>query len=146
MAPYEALYVRKCRSLLCCAEVGEREPLEPDLFLETTKKIKLIQQRIQTAHSNEKIYADSNRKHLKFKVGHHVFLKLSPLKGVMRFGKKEKFSPKYFGPFVIIDRVEAMAYELALPPQFASVHPVLHVSLMRKYVSDLSHVLASKSI
>ena len=116
MAPYEALYGRKCRSPLCWEEAGDREPLGPDLILETTEKVRLIQQRIQTAHSRQKSYADPKRKHLEFAVGDHVFLKVSPMKGVMRFGKKGQLSPRYIDPFEIIGRVGVMAYELALKP------------------------------
>ena len=124
----------------------EREPLGPDLILETTEKVILIQQRIQTAHSRQKSYADLKRKHLEFEVEDHVFLKVSPMKGVMRLGKKGKLSPRYIDPFAIIGRVGAVAYELALPPQFASVHPVFHFLLLRKYVPDSSHVVAPQSV
>ena len=113
MAPYKALYCRNCRSPLVWAEDAEREPLGPDLILKTIEKVRLIQQ-IQTAHSRQKSYADPKRKNLEFEVGDHVFLKVSPMKGVMRFGKKGKLSPRYIGPFEIIGRVGAVAYELAL--------------------------------
>ena len=84
--------------------------------METIEKVRLIQQRIQTAHSRQKSYADPKHKHLEFAVGDHVFFKVSPMKDVMRFGKKGKLSPRYIGPFEIIGRVGAVAYELALPP------------------------------
>ena len=71
----------------------------------------------------------------------HVFLKVSPMKGLMRFGKKEKFAPRYIGPFEILDRVGEVSYRLALTPQMSQVHPVFHVSMLRKYVSDPMHIL-----
>ena len=74
-------------------------------------------------------------------MGDHVFLKVSLFKGVMRFGQKEKLSPRYIGPFEILRRWGSVAYELALPPEHSSVHPVFHMSMLRKYLSDESHVL-----
>ena len=136
MAPYEALYGKKCKFPLCWAEAGKREPLRSDLILETTEEVRLIQQRIQATYSRQKSYANPKCKHLEFAVGDHAFFKVSPMKGVMRFSRKGKLSLRYIGPFEIIGRVEAVAYELALPPKFASVHPVFHISLLRKYILD----------
>ena len=123
-----------------------REPVGSDLILETTEEVRLIQQRIQATYSRQKSYANPKCKHLEFAVGDHAFFKVSPMKGVMRFSRKGKLSLRYIGPFEIIGRVEAVAYELALPPKFASVHPVFHISLLRKYISDSSHVLAPQSV
>ena len=81
------------------------------------------------------------RKLLEFEVGNMVFLKISPMKGVMRFCVKGKLSPRFIGPFEILKRVGTLAYELALPPALTSVHNVFHVSMLKKYVSDPSHVL-----
>ncbi len=88
MAPYEALYGRKCRSPICWTEVGDRALLGPELIQVTTEKIKLIQQRIRTAQSRQKSYADQRKNELEFEVGNHVFLRVSPMKGVSRFRKK----------------------------------------------------------
>ena len=70
-----------------------------------------------------------------------MFLKVSPMKGVMRFGKKEKLAPRYVGPFEILERIGMVANRLALPPNMSQVHPVFHVSMLRKCISDSSHVL-----
>jgi hypothetical protein len=78
---------------------------------------------------------------LTFEEGSKVFLKISPTKGVARFGKKGKLQPRFIGPFEILERVGPVAYRLALPPSIAGVHIVFHVSLLRKYVSDPTHVL-----
>ncbi|XP_048227271.1 junction-mediating and -regulatory protein-like [Ricinus communis] len=71
----------------------------------------------------------------------YVFLKVSSMRGVMRFGKKGKLAPRYVGPFEIVDRIGEVAYKLDLPPNFSHVHPVFHISMLRKYISDPSHVL-----
>ena len=79
-------------------------------------------------------------------MGDHVFLKISPMKGVMRFGKKEKLAPRYIGPYEILDRVGKVSYILALPPHLSQVHPVFHISLFRKYVPNEMHVLPVQEI
>jgi hypothetical protein len=79
-------------------------------------------------------------------VGDHVFLRVSPTKGVMRFGIKGKLSPQFIGPFEVLDRVGEVAYRLALPPMLVGVHNVFHVSMLRKYVPDHSHVVAYKPL
>ncbi|XP_059627625.1 uncharacterized protein LOC132270465 [Cornus florida] len=117
MAPFEALYGRPCRSPVCWTEVSEIAALGPDIVLETTEKIKLIRQRLLTTQSRQKSYADRQRRPLSFEVGDHVFLKVSPRKGLLQFGKSDKLSPRFIGPFEILDRVGEVAYRLALPPQ-----------------------------
>ena len=116
MPPYEALYGRKCRSPIYWNEIGERQVLGPELVQETVDKIKVIRKRMQTAQNRQKHYADVRRRPLEFQVGDHVFLRVSPTKGVKRFGIKGKLSPRYIGPFEILGKVGAVAYRLALPP------------------------------
>ena len=142
MAPYEALYGRKCRSPVCWTEVGERQILGPEIVQMTTDKIKVIQQRLQTAQSRQKSYADVRRRELEFEEGDHVFLKVSPSKGINRFGKKGKLKPRYVGPFEVLQRVGTVAYRVALPPELSHVHDVFHVSMLRKYVHDPTHVIS----
>ena len=79
------------------------------------------------------------RRNLEFEVGDHVFLKISPVRGVMRFGKSGKLSPRFVGPFEILRRVGVVAYQLALPPNLTSAHDVFHISMLKKYISDPSH-------
>ncbi|XP_059664161.1 uncharacterized protein LOC132309926 [Cornus florida] len=105
-------------------------------------RVKLIRQRLLTAQSRQKSYADKRRRPLSFEVGDHVFLRVSPRKGLMRFGKSGKLSPRFIGPFEILDRVGEVAYRLALPPQMDRVHNVFHVSMLRKYERDPSHILS----
>ncbi|XP_055831027.1 uncharacterized protein LOC129900088, partial [Solanum dulcamara] len=96
--------------------------------------------------SRQKSYADRRVRPLEFMVGDCVWLKISPMKGVMRFGKKGKLSPRFVGPFEILRRVGGVAYKLALPPKLSAVHPVFHVSMLRKYIPDESHVISYDAV
>ena len=116
MAPYEALYGRPCRSLICWTEVGESSITGPDLIKDTFEKVSLIRQCLLTAKSRHKSYADVRRRPLEFEVGNHVFLKVRPKRGVVRFSKRGKLSPRFIGPFEILERVGTVAYRLDLPP------------------------------
>ncbi|KAL5546723.1 hypothetical protein UlMin_006410 [Ulmus minor] len=146
MAPFEALYGRRCWSPVHWYKIGEKLIAAPDFVEPTTEAIKLVQERMMTAQSHQKSYSDKLRRPLEFQVGDSVFLKVAPMKGVMRFRKKGKLSPRYIGPFKILERIGKVAYRLALPPYLSSVHNVFHVSMLRKYVSDLSHVLENEPI
>ena len=101
---------------------------------------------MKTAQSRQKSYADKRRKDLEFSVGDMVFLKVAPMKGVMRFGVKGKLSPRFIGPFEILERVGDMAYRLALPPRLSEIHNVFHVSMLKKYVSNPSYVIQPQAI
>ena len=146
MAPYEMLYGRKCRSPVHWDETGERQYLGPEAVEQTTEAIQKIRARMLTAQSRQRSYADSRRRDVQFQVGDHVFLRVSPWKGVRRFGKKGKLSPRFIGPFEILERVGQVAYRLALPPALSSVHDVFHVSALRRYVSDVTHVLSYEDL
>ncbi|PKA58642.1 hypothetical protein AXF42_Ash008929 [Apostasia shenzhenica] len=110
MAPYEALYGRKCQSPLCWYEGQGRAILGPQLVDETTEKIKLIRERLLSAQDRQKKNFDARHRKVEFEVGDSVFLKVSPMKGVVRFGKTGKLKPRYIGPYQIIERVGAVAY------------------------------------
>ncbi|KAM6593097.1 hypothetical protein CsatA_000800 [Cannabis sativa] len=148
VAPYEMLYGRKCRSPLHWDELGENKLLGPDAVQHTNEAIQKIRARMITAQSRQKSYADLKRRDIEFEVGDHVFLRVTPRKGlsVKRFGKRGKLSPRYVGPFQILDRVGSVAYRIALPPSLSGVHNVFHVSQLRKYVSDPSHVLSYETL
>ncbi|GJV57711.1 putative reverse transcriptase domain-containing protein [Tanacetum coccineum] len=135
-APYEELYCRKCRSPVCWAEVGETQMTGPEMIQETTKKIVLIKQRIQAAQDREKSYADLKRKPMEFEVGDRVMLKVSPWKGVVRFGKRGKLNPRYVRPFKVLAKVGDVAYKLELPQELSKVHHTFHVSNLKKCYAD----------
>ncbi|KAI3802063.1 hypothetical protein L1987_30187 [Smallanthus sonchifolius] len=136
MAPFEALYGRKCRSPICWNEIGEAQITGPELIQETSDKIIQIRDNIRVARSRQKIYADKRRKPLEFQVGDLVLLKVSPWKGVIHFGKKDKLAPRYVGPFKILERIGKVAYKLELPPSLGNVHPTFHVSNLKKCLTD----------
>ena len=104
MAPYEALYGRKCQSPLCWYETGKRSLLGPEMIAETTEQIKKIRSRMLIAQSRQKSYADQRQKPLEFEEGEHVFLKVTPTIGVGRAFKTKKLNPRYIGPFEKIGR------------------------------------------
>ena len=141
MTPYEALYGRPCRSPICWTEVGERSTTGPDLIRDTSEKVELIRKRLLTAQSQQKSYADRQRRPLEFEAGDYVFLKVMPKRNVVRFNKQEKLSPRFIRLFEVLKRVSAIAYRLALPPSLSSVHEVFHVSMRRKYTLDPTHVV-----
>ncbi|KAL0556805.1 hypothetical protein IC582_005322 [Cucumis melo] len=141
MAPFEALYGKCCRSPICWGEVGEQRLMGPELVQSTNEAIQKIRSRMHTAQSRQKSYADVRRKDLEFEVGDKVFLKVAPMRGVLRFERRGKLSPRFVGPFEILERIGPVAYRLALPPSLSTVHDVFHVSMLRKYVPDPSHVV-----
>ncbi|KAA0032361.1 pol protein [Cucumis melo var. makuwa] len=141
MAPFEALYGKCCRSLVYWSEVGEQRMLGPELVQTTNAAIQKIRARMLIAQSRQKSYADVRRKDLEFEVEDMVFLKVAPMKGVLRFEKKGKLSPRFIGPFEILERIGPVAYRLALHPSFSAVHDVFHVSMLRRYVADPTHVV-----
>ncbi|GJW48947.1 putative reverse transcriptase domain-containing protein [Tanacetum coccineum] len=144
-APFEALYGRKCRSPVLWAEIREISLIGPELVQETTDKVVLIKEKLKVARDRQKSYADNRRKPLEFEVGDKVLLKVSPWKGVMRFGKKGKLAPRYVGPFEILERIGPVAYRLRLPNELSEVHNTFHVSNLKKCLADANlHVLLDK--
>ncbi|GKF81643.1 putative reverse transcriptase domain-containing protein [Tanacetum coccineum] len=98
-APFEALYGQKCRSPVCWAKVGQVQLTGPEIVQETIEKVIQIKQRMQAARDQQNSYDDLNHKPMEFQVGDSVMLKVSPGKGVVRFGKWGKLNPRYVGPF-----------------------------------------------
>ncbi|GKB64115.1 putative reverse transcriptase domain-containing protein [Tanacetum coccineum] len=107
-----------------------------EIVQDTTEKVLQIKQRIQAAHDRQKSYADLKRKPMEFQVGDRVMLKVSPWKGVVRFGKRGKLNPRYVGPFKVLEKVGSVAYNLELPQELSRVHNTFHVSNLKKCYSD----------
>ncbi|XP_073153016.1 uncharacterized protein [Henckelia pumila] len=141
MAPFEALYGRKCRSPLFWDDISEVPVTGLDMIREMSDKVNLIQSRMRAAPDRQAKYANFRRRPLSFEKFDRVFLKISPFRGAVRFGKRGKLSLGYIGPYEILDRVGDLAYRLALPPALLGIHDVFHVSMLKKYRPDLFHVL-----
>ncbi|GJV00640.1 putative reverse transcriptase domain-containing protein [Tanacetum coccineum] len=127
--------------LRACEEVRDAQLTGPAVIHETTEKIVQIKSRIQAARDRQKSYANIRRKPMVFKVGDKVMLKVSPWKGVVRFGKWGKLNPRYVSPFKVTERVGTVAYKLELPQQLSRVHNTFHVSNLKKCLSDESVVI-----
>ena len=141
MAPFEALYGRKCRSPIGWFDVFEVRPWGTDLLRESLEKVNSIQENLLADQSRQKEYAYRKVRDLEFMEGEQVLLKVSPMKGVMRFGKRGKLSPRYIAPFEVLKRVGEVAYVLALPPGLSGVHPVFHVSMLKRYHGDGNYII-----
>ncbi|XP_073031304.1 uncharacterized protein [Primulina eburnea] len=141
MAPYEALYCRKCRSPLYWDEVGEKAVTGPEHVQLIVDKVAMIKERLKAAQEKQKSWADLKRRPLELEISEKAYVKVSPMKGVVRFGKSGKLNPRYVGPFEILEKVGTLAYRLAFPPGMSRIHNVFHISQLRKYVPDPSHVL-----
>ena len=126
-------------------ELGEQSLLGPDLVKQTTEQIRRIRDRILTAQSCQK-NADKRIKPLEFQVGEHVFLKISPTMGIGRATLVKKLSPHFFVPFQILKHVGLVAYQMALPPNLSNLYDVFHISQLRKYHFNPSHLLEPESV
>nr|GEX15584.1 putative reverse transcriptase domain-containing protein [Tanacetum cinerariifolium] len=136
-APFEALYGRKYRSPVCWSEIGESQLTGPKLVRETTKKIVQIKNCLLTTRSRQKSYADLKRRLIEFEVGDKVTLKVLPWRGVIRFGKCGKLSPRCIGPFKVIERIRPVAYKLESPDKLRGIHDTFHVfNLKRCFMND----------
>ena len=111
--------------------MGERRFLGPEIIEKTVEVIEKIRRRIKIAQDSQKSYADVKRKDVRFEIGDKVFLKIAPMRGVVRCGKKGKLQARYVGPFEILEKIGDVAYRLALPPDLTGVHDVFHVSVLR---------------
>lgn len=146
MAPYEALYGCKCRSPLYWLELDERKLEGVNLISETEDKVRTIRDNLEATFDRQKSYMDLKRKDIEYLVGDKVFLKVSPWRKVLQFGRRGKLSPRYIGSYETVERVGPMAYHLALPPYLDKIHNLFHVSMLRRYRFDPSHVLFTDDI
>ena len=139
MSPYEELYGRPCRTPLCWTEVGERRLFGPGIIKETLEKLRVIRANMKKAHDCQKKYADQRRREVVFEIGDMVYLKVSAQKGKDRFDKIGKLAVRFIGPYRIIGTVGEVAYRLELPEDM-NLHPVFHVSMLRKHIYDPSSI------
>ncbi|KAA3461680.1 DNA/RNA polymerase superfamily protein [Gossypium australe] len=146
MAPYEALYGRKCRTPLYWTQLREKQIHGVDLIKETKEKVKVIRECLKAALDRQKSYLDLKRKEIEFQGGDKMFLKVSPWRKVLKFGQKGKLTPRFIGPYEVTDKIGPVAYRLALPPGLEKIHDVFHVSMLRGYRSDPSHIIVSTEV
>jgi hypothetical protein len=146
MAPSEALYGRRCRTLLSWSQTGEHKIFGPNLVIEAEEKVRVIQENLRVAQSRQKSYFDKRRKPLQFEVGNHVYLRVSPTKGVQMFGVRGKLAPRYVGPYEITEICGPVAYRVRLPPQLAAIHDIFHVSQLKKCIRVPTEVVEQKKI
>jgi hypothetical protein len=114
------------------SEVGDRVIESPDFIKATEEKIAEVHENLRIAQSRQKSYVDKRRRELKFDVGDHVYLKVSPIRGTRRFHVRGKLALRYIGPYPVIKRIGTVAYKIKLPEQLSDVHNVFHVSQLRK--------------
>jgi hypothetical protein len=128
MASFKVLYGRHCYTPLNWIEPGEKVIFGPNLVEEAEATVHRIQDNLKATKSRQETYANKRRRPLEFEVGDHVYLRVSLMKGVKRFGVKGKLAPRYIGPFPILEKCGAVAYKLDLPPYLAGVHDIFHLS------------------
>jgi hypothetical protein len=131
-SPFEALYGRKCRTPLYWDQIGERQVFGPEIVEEAEQLVQQVRENLRVAQTHQKSYADVRRRDLTFTVGDHVYLKVSPMRGICRFNVRGKLAPRYIGPFKVLERKGEVAYRLELPPNLLGVHDVFHVPQLKK--------------
>ena len=120
--------------------------LGPEFLQQTTEKVRVIQDRMRATQSRQKSYADKRRRPLEFEASDHVFLQVTLTTGIGKAFKSRKLTPRFIGPYQITRRIGLVAYEIALPPHLANLHNVFHVSQLRKYVADPTHVVEQDDV
>jgi hypothetical protein len=131
MAPFEVVNGRQCRTPLNWIEPGEKVIFGSDLVEEAEAIVRRIQENLKAAKSRQEIYANKRRRPLECEVGDHVYLRVSPMKGMKMFGVKGKLAPRYIRPFPILEKCGSVAYKLDLLPSLARVHDIFHVSQLK---------------
>jgi hypothetical protein len=146
MSPFETLYGRPCRTPLSWSESGKRVIFGPDIVTEAEEKVKQIQVNILAAQSQQKSYIDKRRSPLEFEVGDHVYLRVSPMKGVRHFDIKGKLAPHYIGLYPILDKYGPTSYQVELPAKLSGVHNVFHVSQLKRCLKPPTYVVIEDTI
>ncbi|WVZ80413.1 hypothetical protein U9M48_027886 [Paspalum notatum var. saurae] len=131
-SPFEALYGKRCRTPLFWNQTSEKQVFGPDMIQDAEQQLRIVQKNLRVAQSKQRSYADVRRRGLSFKVDDHVYLKVSPMRGIRRFNMKGKVVPRYIGPFKILEKKGEVAYRLELPPSLSGVHDAFLVSQLKK--------------
>jgi hypothetical protein len=137
MAPFEALYGRKYRTPLFWNQTRESQLFGPDNIREAERQVEVIRENLKAAQSRQKSYADPRRREVVLEVGDYAYLKVSHIRGLRRFNVRGKLSPRFIGPFKIVERRGEVAYQLELPAQLSGVHDGFHVSQLKKCTSEV---------
>jgi hypothetical protein len=140
MSPFEVLYDRKCTTLISWDNPVDRLMMGPEMLQEMEKMVRKVQHNLKEAQDRQKSYADLKRRHQEFQVGDHVYLKVKARRSSLKLGNCSKLAPRFCGPFEILARIGPVAYQLALPANL-KVHNVFHVSLLKKYIHDPTHII-----
>jgi hypothetical protein len=146
MTPFEVLYGRRCPTPLNWIEPGEKVIFGPNIIKEAEAIVHHIQDNLKTTKSCQETYANKRCRPLEFEVGDHVYFRVSPMKGIKRFGVKGKLAPRYIGPFPILEKCGIVAYKLDMPPSLAGVHDIFHVSQLKKCLEAHVDVVLPKVI
>jgi hypothetical protein len=144
MAPFEVLYGRRCRTPLNWIESGEKVSFGPDLVKKAEATSRRIQDNLRAVKSRQETYANKRSHPLEFEVGDHLYLRVSPMKGVKRFQVKGKLAPHYIGPFSILEKIGTVASKLDLPSSLARVHDIFHMSQLKKCLKAPMDVVLHK--
>jgi hypothetical protein len=140
MSPFEALYGRKFNTPVSWDNPANRAVVGPKFLKEMEEQMLKIKQNWKASQDRQKRYADKNRTHREFKVGEHVFLKVKANRSSLKLGNCTKLATRFCGRFEILERIGPGPYMLALPPSM-TVYNVFHVSLLKKYLPDVNHVI-----
>jgi hypothetical protein len=146
MTPFEVLYGRRCSTPLNWIEPGEKVIFGPNIIKEAKETVHHIQDNLKATKSCQETYANKRCRPLEFEVGDHVYFRVSPMKGIKRFGVKGKLAPRYIGPFPILEKCGIVAYKLDMPPSLAGVHDIFHVSQLKKCLEAHVDVVLPKVI
>ncbi|KAA3483008.1 retrotransposon protein [Gossypium australe] len=141
MASYEALYGHKCRTPLYWTELSEKQIHGVDLVKETEGKVKS-----ESCFRPTKVISDLKRKEIEFQVDDKVFLKVSPWKKILRFGRKGKLSLRFIGSYEITKRIGPVAYHLALPVELEKIHNVFHALSLRSFAYTTGYAYEEEPI
>ena len=137
MPPYQALYGRPCRTPLSWDRVEDHVLVGLELLQEMEEQVVQIRKRLKEAQDRQKSYADAHITNRSYEVGDRVFICIQLNKSTIWFGKGTKLSPRFIGPFEILERIKPVAYRLALPPHLYRTHNVFHVLVGPKLLQEM---------